>query len=209
MAGARDRHDVVPARQNPGDRELGRGAVLGCSMLLQLLDQPEVAAQIVALKPRHVAPRIARTQRRNIGDIASQKTAPERAVGDKAGAEFRAERQNFGLDVAGPQRILDLHSAEWVRGMCSSDGRRTRLTDAGMANFALADELAHRAHGVFDRHGRIDTVDVVEVDKIGFEPLQAALAGRFDAFRLKRHDADIVVLSEYRGGPEPMFHHAV
>ena len=67
--------------------------------------------------------------------------------------------------------------------MGPSDGRRTCLTDAEMANFALAHELAHRAHGVFDRYGRIDTVDVVEVDDIGFEPLQGALAARFDVFR--------------------------
>src|SRR5215472_14962639 len=53
MAGAGDRDDVVPPRQDPGDRELCWSAVLSCSMLFQLLDQREVAAQIVALKPRH------------------------------------------------------------------------------------------------------------------------------------------------------------
>jgi transglutaminase-like putative cysteine protease len=36
---------------------------------------------------------------------------------------------------------------------------------------------------VLDRHGRIDTMDVVEVDDIGFEPLQAVLAGRLDVLR--------------------------
>jgi len=51
------------------------------------------------------------------------------------------------------------------------------------ANFALADEFAHRAHGVFDRHGRIDTMDVVEVNDIGLEPLETALAAPFDIFR--------------------------
>ena len=72
-------------------------------MLLQLLDQCMVSAQIVALKPRHVAPHIARAQRRDIGDIASQKTATERAIGDKADAEFLAERQDLGLDITGLQ----------------------------------------------------------------------------------------------------------
>jgi len=40
-----------------------------------------------------------------------------------------------------------------------------------MAYLAVAHELAHRPDGVFDRHGRIDPVDVVEVDEISFEPL--------------------------------------
>src|ERR1700680_2591024 len=35
---------------------------------------------------------------------------------------------------------------------------------------------------VLDRHGRIDTMDVIEVNDIGFEPLQASLAARPDVF---------------------------
>jgi len=34
--------------------------------------------------------------------------------------------------------------------------------------------------------GRIDTMDVVEVNDIGFDPLQAALAARIDAHRGER-----------------------
>ena len=67
--------------------------------------------------------------------------------------------------------------------MGPSDGRRASLADAEVANFALAHELAHRPDRVLDRHRWIDTVDVVEVDDIGFEALQAALAARLDVFR--------------------------
>ena len=76
MAGAGDRHDVVRPGQNPGKRQLGRGAILGRSMLLQLLDQREIVTQIVALKAGHVAPRIGSAQRRDIGDIAGQMPRP-------------------------------------------------------------------------------------------------------------------------------------
>ena len=100
--------------QNPGERELCRGAVLGRGMRLQLLHQREIAAQIIALKPRHVAPCVACPQLRDIADLASQETEAERAVGDKADARLLTERQDLGFDVAGPQRILDLHGAERV-----------------------------------------------------------------------------------------------
>src|SRR5215469_373376 len=103
MAGTWNRNNIRQPLQNPGDREPRWGTFLGCGMLLQLVDQCKVSAQIVALKPRHVAPRIARAQRRDIGDIASQKTATERAIGDKADVEFLAERQDLGLDITGPQ----------------------------------------------------------------------------------------------------------
>jgi len=72
-------------------------------MRLQLLDQRKVAAQIVALKPRHASPHVTCAQRRDVGDVASQETAAERAIGDKADAELLAERQDLGFDVAGPQ----------------------------------------------------------------------------------------------------------
>ena len=103
MAGTGNRHDIRRTGQNPGERKLRRGAVLGRGMRLQLLDQRKVAAQIVALKPRHVASCVARPQCRDIGNLAGQETAAERTVGDKADAEFLAERQDLGLDVTGPQ----------------------------------------------------------------------------------------------------------
>src|SRR6266550_1944579 len=103
MAGTRDGYDVRRAGQNPGERELRRSAVLCRGMRLQLLDQRKVTAQIVALEPRHVAPRVVRPQRREIADLAGEETAAERAVGDKADAKLLTERQDLGFDVAGPQ----------------------------------------------------------------------------------------------------------
>src|SRR5215468_9851612 len=98
MAGAWDRHNMRRARQNPGERELCRGAVLGRGMCLQFLDKSKVAAQIIALKPRHVASRVTRLQRPDVGDLAGQETAAERAVGDRADAELRTKRQDLGFD---------------------------------------------------------------------------------------------------------------
>ena len=62
------------------------------------------------------------------------------------------------------------------------DRRRAGLAYAEMAHLALAHEITHCPNRVLDRHGRIDTMDVIEVDDIGFEPLQAALAARPDVF---------------------------
>jgi len=57
------------------------------------------------------------------------------------------------------------------------DGRRPGLADAEKAYFALADKLAHRADRVLDRNGRIDPMDIIEVDDVGLEPPEALLAG--------------------------------
>src|SRR5205814_10056338 len=112
-----------------------------------------------------------------------QETTAERAVGDKADAELRTERQDLGFDIAGPQRILDLHGTERVHGVGPPDRRRAGLAYAEIAHPALVHEITHCPDRVLDRHGRIDTVDVIKVYDIGFEPLQAALAARLDVFR--------------------------
>jgi len=71
-------------------------------MRLQLLDQRKVSAQIVALKPRHVAA-VRRPPEAPRRDLAGQETAAKWAVGDKADAELLAERQDLGFHLAGSQ----------------------------------------------------------------------------------------------------------
>ena len=87
MAGAGDRHDIRRARQHPGERQLRRCAVLGRGMGLQLLDQRQITAQIMALQSRHIAARVAGAQRRNIGDVAGQDPRPS-GLYDRRGAAY-------------------------------------------------------------------------------------------------------------------------
>ena len=118
MNGRRDKH--------PGDRQLRRGAALGGGMRLQFLDQRQVAREVFGLEARHAAARVALAQPVEPGHPAGQEAAPQRAVGDKADAELLAKRQHLGLDVAGPQRILDLHRAHRMDRMGAPDRRRRR-----------------------------------------------------------------------------------
>src|SRR5882724_8351108 len=63
------------------------------------------------------------------------------------------------------------------------DRRRAGLAYAEMAHLALSHQIAHRPNRILDRHGRIDAVNVVEVDDIRCEPPQAALAAYLDVLR--------------------------
>src|SRR5262249_55244776 len=51
------------------------------------------------------------------------------------------------------------------------------------AHLAGAYEVGHRADRFLDRHARIDAVQVVEIDRIDAEPLQASVAGLANALR--------------------------
>ncbi len=64
-----------------------------------------------------------------------------------------------------------------MHGMRSADRVGRRLGQAEEAHLALVDEPRHRADRVLDRHGRIDAMLVVEVDRVDPQPLQRRLAG--------------------------------
>ena len=176
LPGPGDRHDERPPAEQPGERELGGAHVLLRGQLLQTLDEREVAVDVLGLKARHAAPEVGRAESSRIGDRARQEAAAERAVGDEPDAELGAEVEQRVLRVAGPERVLGLQRRHRVRRVRADDRRRRRFADAEMADLALGDQPRHGAHRVLDGHGRIDAVDVVEIDHLDLEPPQAGLA---------------------------------
>src|SRR5208282_580501 len=97
----------------------------------------------------------------------SQKAAAERAVGDKADPELAADLEDAALDVPRQQRILDLHRRHPVGGVGAPNRLGSGFRNAQKAYLALAHQSTHRADRVLDRHGRIDPMNVVEVDTFG------------------------------------------
>src|SRR5258708_23396825 len=85
--GARDRHDVGAARQGPGDRDRGGGAVLGLGDRLDRADQREIVGQVVALIARHGAPAVVLLEHVERLDRRGQARAAERDVRREAAAE--------------------------------------------------------------------------------------------------------------------------
>ncbi len=55
---SRDRHDVIPLREDPGEGELARGAIPGSRQGLDLLHKVEILLEIFALESRTVAPEV-------------------------------------------------------------------------------------------------------------------------------------------------------
>src|SRR5215467_9491094 len=86
--------------------------------------------------------------------------------------------------------------------MGAPDGVGAGLAEAEMADLALLDEPRHGADGVLDRHVRVDAMDVIEIDHLDAEPLEARLAGdrhivglAVDAAALPAGSADVAELA--------------
>ena len=119
--GAGDRGDVIALGEQPGQRDLRRcGAGLGGDGL-DLVDDGQVALEVLAgeagvgLAPVVVGDVVGGT------DLAGEETVAKRGVGDEADAQPAQQRQQFGLGVAGPQRVLGLQRGDRVDGVGAAD----------------------------------------------------------------------------------------
>ncbi len=85
----------------------------------------------------------------------------------------------------------------------AADGVGAGLAKAEVAHLALFHQPRHGADGVLDRHGRVDAVDVIKVDDLDAETLEAGVTGdrrvirlAVDAAALPTRPADV---AEFRG----------
>src|SRR4029077_12621390 len=100
--GARDRDDVAPAREQPGERELPRGAFLLLRHVEQRPHEVEVLLEVLVLEARVIPTAVVgRDLRRGVG-APGEEAAAERGVGDERDAELAQDGQ----------RLLRLHPVE-------------------------------------------------------------------------------------------------
>jgi hypothetical protein len=106
-------NDICAPRQHPGNRDLSRSCILASGDLSQHLNQLLILLEVFSGETRQVGAEITGTGRARAAD---QPTG-EHAVGSHARAPLARGGQDFRLDAAGHDRVLDLRSGQWVRGM--------------------------------------------------------------------------------------------
>ena len=116
-------------------------------------------------------------------DGAGQEAAAERGVRDESDAQLPQRRQDLGLEVPGPQRVLALQRGDRVHGVGAADGVGRGLAQPEESDLAGRDQLGHGPDGLLDRRVLVHPVLVVEVDVIDSEPLQTGVASGPDILR--------------------------
>src|SRR5215207_4918221 len=172
--GSGDGSDVVAAGQQPRQRGLcRRGSDLGADGL-HLVDDAQVALEVLAGEPRVGLAPVVIGEVVHGADPPGQQAMAERRVGNEPGPEPAQERQDFDLEVAGPERVFGLQRGHRTHGMRPADRIGTGLGQSDVAYLAFGDQLGQRADRLFDGRVRVDAVLVVEVDVVGAEPLERA-----------------------------------
>ena len=179
-AGAGDGGDVVAVGEDPGESGLGGGrADLGADGP-DLVDDREVAGEVLAGEPRVGLAPVVVGEVVDGADLAGEQAVAERGVRDEPDAELTQQREDLGLDVAGPQRVLGLQGGDRLDGVGAADGVGAGFGQAEVQHLALGDQLGDRARGLLDRRARVDAVLVVQVDVVGAEAAQRPLDGGAD-----------------------------
>src|SRR5215207_8329191 len=80
-----------------------------------------------------------------------------------------------------------------MHSMRAPDGAGPRFAQAEITNLALPNEPGHGSDGIFNRHVRVDAMDVIEIDDIDPHAFQAGLTGNRDVIRSAVHSAALPV----------------
>ena len=127
LLGARNGNDVVALGEHPGERELRGGAALRGSHLLYVLNERQIASEILVLKQWRLPTEIAGFEIFNVTESASEKTASERTIGNKTNSKFANRRENLGCRIPAPQRIFALERGDGMDRMRPPKGCRRRF----------------------------------------------------------------------------------
>ena len=120
--------------------------------------------------------------------FAGQQAAGQRAPADQPEALVGARRQYLALDVAADQVVQVLTAAEPLEPLTLRHGvgfdqlPGVEVAAPDVADPPLAHEVVQGPHRLLNRGVRVGPVDLVQVDVVGPEPLEAGVARLDDVF---------------------------
>ena len=128
-------------------------------------------------------------------EFAGEKSAGKRAPDQEPEPLILDQRNRLALELASSQRIVRLRAPEALEMLLPRHRQRLhqlpggQIRAADVAHLAGAHEIVERAQRVFDVRQRVGAVNLIEVDVVGAEPLQA----RFDRLDdVQARQADVV-----------------
>src|SRR5450432_3225915 len=182
--GARDGNDPGLLRQQPGQRDLGRGGFLLLGKGAEQIDKCLVGLDRLGRKPRQRTAEVRALKLRSLVNLPRKEPLSQRAVGNQANAQFLEGGQYFRFRLAPPERVFTLQYRDGLYGVGSTDRLCGCFGHSEMLDLTGLDQFLDRAGGVLDGHIRVDAVLIEQVDGFELEPQQGAFHGLLDVFGL-------------------------
>src|SRR6266496_4365426 len=162
------------------ERDLSRRCLLPFRDLAKQINQGQIRLPSLRRKTRNDVAEVGTVERCVFVNLSREEALPQRAVWNEADAEFLESRQHFRFRASRPQRVFALDGRDRLDCVCAPNRLYSRFRKAEVLHFTLLNQVLHRSRHVFDRHVRVNTVLIEQIDGIDLESLKRALGDLLD-----------------------------
>src|ERR1700675_1890165 len=167
-------NDPRPLRKQPSDGNLSRCRLLPFCDVDKQINQGLIRFSSVWRKARDDVAEIGAIELRTLGDLAREKALTERAKWNESDPELFEGRQHFLFRTSPPQRVFALNCRDRQDSVCATDCLHSWFRKAEVFHLTLLNEVLHRSRHVFDRHIRINTVLIKQINGVDLQSFERA-----------------------------------
>ena len=138
------------------------------------VDDDEVRRHVLVGELGRVPAHVPLVELCRCADRSRQQSATERAERDEGRPELATRLEDFVLGEPVEDRVLGLQRGDRELRVGAAKRLRVGLGEPDRPDLSFFDEPSHRADGLLDRDVGVDPVEVVEVDGVDSQPLEAA-----------------------------------
>src|ERR1035438_6576073 len=169
--------------KHPGERGLGWCRFLALSDCIEQVDHGSIRLPGLLRKTRYGVTEVGAVKAGILVDLSREVALAQWAEGNKADSEFFESRNDLRFRLPPPQRVFALQGGDRLDGVSATNRVHSCLGKPKVLDLAFPNQVLHRSRDVFDRHLRIDTMLIEQIDGVDPEPLERRLGDLLDVLR--------------------------
>src|SRR5258707_11114755 len=166
LGSAGDWNDPRFLCKQPRESQLSRGHVLPCSEACNRIHQCTIRLPSSRREPGKAAAIVFFIEGRIFSHGAGEVSLSKWAEGNKSDAQFLKQRKNLFLWALPPKRVLVLQGSHRLNCMRTANGLSPCFRKSKVLDLTLLDQFLSGTCNIFNRHSRIDTMLIQEVNPI-------------------------------------------
>src|SRR5262245_11116233 len=180
FCGAWDWNNPRLLGKKPGERYLSGCRSLPFCGLAKHVNQGLIRLPRLRRKAREDVAEVGTVESSGFVHLPREEALAQRAVGNEADSEFLECRQYFRFRASRPQRVFALNCGDRLDRVCATNRLRSCFREAEVFHLAFLNQFLHGSRHVFNRHVRVNTVLIEQINGLDLESLETAFGDLLD-----------------------------